>query len=178
MQRALWLLISVYMLVNFCLHMIVYTHTEWRRPIECLKLQVIFGKRATNYRTLLRKMTYKDKASYASSSPRTHSHSHMYTYVYIWLCVCIFVHTHMFADQWWPRQLRDLPGDSLRVPTQAHTNTHARVQTHSLTHTQIHTHTHIHTYTHTHTHTHTQIAHSVYPACISIYLYEVSLCQT
>ena len=32
-------------------------------------LQVIFRKRATNYRAYLRKMTYKDKASYRSSPP-------------------------------------------------------------------------------------------------------------
>jgi hypothetical protein len=32
--------------------------TEWRRPIECLELQVIFRKRATNYRACLRKTTY------------------------------------------------------------------------------------------------------------------------
>ena len=43
--------------------------TGWRRPIGCLKLQVIFRKRATEYRALLRKMTYKDKASYDSSPP-------------------------------------------------------------------------------------------------------------
>jgi len=41
--------------------------TGWRRPIECLKLQVLFRERATNYRALLRKMTYADKASYGSS---------------------------------------------------------------------------------------------------------------
>jgi len=41
----------------------------WRRCIGCLKLQVIFRKRATNSRALWRKMTYKDKASYASSPP-------------------------------------------------------------------------------------------------------------
>jgi len=35
-----------------------------RRCIGCLKLQVSFRKRATNFRALLRKMTYKDKASY------------------------------------------------------------------------------------------------------------------
>jgi len=33
----------------------------------CLKLQVIFRQRATNYKALLRKMTHKDKASYGSS---------------------------------------------------------------------------------------------------------------
>ena len=43
--------------------------TGWRRLIGCLKLQVIFRKRATNYRALLREMTYKDKASYGPSPP-------------------------------------------------------------------------------------------------------------
>jgi len=33
----------------------------------CLKLQVFFRKKATNYRALLRKMTYEDKASYDST---------------------------------------------------------------------------------------------------------------
>jgi len=44
-------------------------NTGWRRPIGCLKLQVTFRNRATNYRALLRKMTYKDKASYGSWPP-------------------------------------------------------------------------------------------------------------
>jgi len=43
--------------------------TGWQRPIGCLKLQVIFRKRATNHRALLRKMTYEDKASYDSTPP-------------------------------------------------------------------------------------------------------------
>ena len=34
--------------------------TGWRRPMGCLKLQVIFHKRATNYIALLQKMTYRD----------------------------------------------------------------------------------------------------------------------
>ena len=41
--------------------------TEWRRYMGCLKLQVIFCTRATNYRALLREMTSKDKASYDST---------------------------------------------------------------------------------------------------------------
>ena len=45
--------------------------TGWRRLIECLKLQVICCKRATNYRALLQKMTYKDKVSYGSAPPCT-----------------------------------------------------------------------------------------------------------
>ena len=43
--------------------------TGWRRPIGCLKLQVIFHHRAIDYGALLRKMTYEDKASYGSSPP-------------------------------------------------------------------------------------------------------------
>ena len=42
-------------------------NTGWRRLIGCLKLQVILCKRATDYRALLTKMTYKDKASYDST---------------------------------------------------------------------------------------------------------------
>ena len=45
------------------------TRTGWRRCIGCLKLQVIFRKRATNYRALFRKMIYEDKASYDSTPP-------------------------------------------------------------------------------------------------------------
>ena len=48
-----------------------YICTGWWRPIGCLKLQVIFRKRATNYRALLREMIYEDKASYVSSPPCT-----------------------------------------------------------------------------------------------------------
>ena len=40
----------------------------WQRLIGSPKLQIIFQKRATKYRALLRKMTYKDNASYVSSS--------------------------------------------------------------------------------------------------------------
>ena len=47
--------------------------TGWQRPIGCLKLQVIFRKRAKKYRALLWKMTYKDKASYDSTPPCTYT---------------------------------------------------------------------------------------------------------
>ena len=43
--------------------------TGWRRLIECLKLQVVFRKKATNHRALLHKMTHQDKASYDSTPP-------------------------------------------------------------------------------------------------------------
>ena len=54
--------------------------TGWRRPIGCLKLQVMFRKRATNLRALLRKMTCKDKASYDVSITllKHHRVSHAY----------------------------------------------------------------------------------------------------
>jgi len=48
--------------------------TGWRRVIGCLKLQVTFRKRATNYRALLRKMTGRDKACYDSTPPCRHMH--------------------------------------------------------------------------------------------------------
>jgi len=45
--------------------------TGWRRLIGSPKLQIIFHKRTTKYRSLLRKMTYKDKGSYESLPPCT-----------------------------------------------------------------------------------------------------------
>ena len=53
----------------------IYMHTRveectgWRRLIGSPKLQIIFHKRATKYRSLLWKTTYKDKGSYESSPP-------------------------------------------------------------------------------------------------------------
>ena len=41
--------------------------TGFRRLIGSPKLQIIFHKKTTKYRSLLRKMTYKDKGSYESS---------------------------------------------------------------------------------------------------------------
>jgi len=43
--------------------------TGWRRLIGSPKLQIIFLKRATKYRSILLKITYKDKGSYESSPP-------------------------------------------------------------------------------------------------------------
>ena len=45
--------------------------TGWPRPIGSLNSQLISRKRATNCRALLRKMTYEDKASYASWPSRS-----------------------------------------------------------------------------------------------------------
>ena len=94
----------------------------WRRPIGCFKLQVIFRKRATNCKALLRKITYKDKASYVFSPPCTlraqnftgvdevRESCHMYEYVmfHMWhdsfICVAWLIpvfgipHTYMWHD--------------------------------------------------------------------------------
>jgi len=43
--------------------------TVWRRCAGCLKLQVFFRKRATDYKALLREMTYKNIARYGSLPP-------------------------------------------------------------------------------------------------------------
>ena len=43
--------------------------TGWRRLIRSPKLQIIFHKRATKYRSLWQKMIYTDKGSYESSPP-------------------------------------------------------------------------------------------------------------
>ena len=63
----------IYVYIYIYIYIYVYTYkykyvhvclcaydTGWRRFIGCFKLQVIFRKRATNYRALLRKMNYED----------------------------------------------------------------------------------------------------------------------
>jgi len=79
--------------VIFCLLLTANTDTGWRRLIGSPKLQITFHKRATKYRALLRKMTYKDKGS-CESSPLCNSqmpvqHIHMkscatYTYEFVY----------------------------------------------------------------------------------------------
>jgi len=72
--------------------------TGWRRPIGCLNLQVIFRKRATNYRALLRKMTYKDKTSYASSPPCTPTPCIYVTWlIHMWYDTFIFDMIHSYV---------------------------------------------------------------------------------
>ena len=58
---------ALHVSVSVCIYVCVCT--GWRCCTGCLKLQVSFHKRATNYRALLRKITCKDKASYGSSPP-------------------------------------------------------------------------------------------------------------
>ena len=66
------LYVCVALLVDVCVTWLTTRDTTgWRIPIGCLKLKVIFRERATNYRALLLKMTWKDHVSYGSLSPCT-----------------------------------------------------------------------------------------------------------
>jgi len=57
---------------------------------RCLKLQVIFRKRATNLRALLRKMTYKDKESLDAVSHRADVRCEMMGGVESYTCICTY----------------------------------------------------------------------------------------
>jgi len=61
----------VYVRLHQIKHSLSSCTPGWRRRIKSPKLQIIFHKRATKYRSLLRKMTCKDKGSYQSSPPCT-----------------------------------------------------------------------------------------------------------
>jgi len=101
--------------INICvctyiyMHIYVYTYTQehiyvytgWRRLIGSPKLQIIFHKRATKYRSLLRKMTYEDKASYESSPPCVYIYIHTLN-VYKCILSCTLTHTHTHTScLWW-----------------------------------------------------------------------------
>jgi len=67
LSRYLWMLTQINLKLD----------KGWRRPIGCLKAQIISRKRATNYRALLRKTSHEDKISCGSSPPwnaPTHSY--------------------------------------------------------------------------------------------------------
>ena len=100
----------------------LYTVTGWQRSIGCLKLQVTFRKRATNYRALLRKMTCKDKASYDSTPPCKG-----------WL---VLVEKASFSKVF--RCEFHIGGvcHSRSMDTHTHTYTCARAHTHTATHTE------------------------------------------
>jgi len=66
----------------------------WCRYIRCLNIKVYCRKRATNYWSLLRKMTYKHKASYASSPPSSCAYSQYaqlerFACVREWICASV-----------------------------------------------------------------------------------------
>jgi len=82
--------------------------TGWQRLIGSPKLQIIFHKRATKYRSLLRKMTCKDKGSHESSPPFTlicvHTCTHeTHLYAHVLMCnddthICIYIYKpHLYT---------------------------------------------------------------------------------
>ena len=90
----------------------MFVGTGWRRLIGSPKLQIIFHKRATKYRSLLRKMTYKDKGSYESSPPyttivlftiyniaryicmHTYTYTYIHTYIRTYMCTRVYIHRY------------------------------------------------------------------------------------
>ena len=96
-----YLQIYMYWCICTCIHMYASTSCEkrsakmlctgWRRPIECLKLQVIFRKRATHHRALLRKTTYENKAPCDSTPPCTCICRYICTGVYVHVHTCMHV---------------------------------------------------------------------------------------
>ena len=73
----------------------MYTYTGWRRLIGSPKLHIIFHKRAAKYRSLLRKMTYKDKGSYESSPPCIRPLSSSTSISLCRLCIHVFIHMYI-----------------------------------------------------------------------------------
>jgi len=67
-----YIYVHIYIYISMHIHICVYISFH-STTLSKVKLQVVFCKRATNYRALLREMTYKDKTSYWSSPPCTNS---------------------------------------------------------------------------------------------------------
>jgi len=82
----------IYIYVCTCLCAYMCVDTGWRRLIGCLKLKVIFRKRATNYRALLWKMTFEDEASYDSMPPCISHLCWMYVYIHIYIYIYIYIY--------------------------------------------------------------------------------------
>jgi len=80
--------IRTYMYTCTCIH------TGWRRLIGSPKLQIIFYKRATKYRSLLPRMIYEDKASCDSSPPCTHTHT-LFIYMWQYSFICDMTHSYL-----------------------------------------------------------------------------------
>jgi len=111
-------------------------YTGWRRPTGCLTLQVIFCKRATNFKTLLRKLTGRaaarrtDAAARHQGSRRAPNIRHRMGLRHsvglfcrcVWHHVCVTSNTQTYVLQ----------------TTHAHACVRARIHTHTHTHTHTH----------------------------------------
>jgi len=102
-----------------------FTCTGRQRCIGCLKLQISFRKKATNYRALLQKMTYKDQASCGSLPPCRSCHTYSMkksrhtckwavSHLHVWneTCLVIAIHSLILAYSW--SALKTYPWHSYR----------------------------------------------------------------
>ena len=102
--------IFIYMYIYSCIFLSIHVHilftyktcthvsTGWRRLRGSPELQIIFHKRANKYRSLLRKMSYKDNGPYESSPPckrRLNSQRDLSLWTYIYMCTYHCGHTYM-----------------------------------------------------------------------------------
>ena len=147
--------------------------TRPRRCRGCLKLQVSFRKRATDYRTLLSKMTYMHKTSLQLRSTTICTHPNYHTLFLRTTCRTLHLLSPTLNQAWeggGARKFSSCKQMSIH-PSTPYTHTHIHTYTHTHIHTcvsqrgyvckciHIYTHTLIHTYTHTHIHalTHTRL---------------------
>jgi len=170
----LWHFPSLYVWHNSFTCVTWLLRTGWRRLIRSPKLQVIFRKRATNYRAVLWKVTYKDKASYESSPPCKWV-TVLYCHVprvcvtclmcvchvvafrrgwmsMVYICICMYIYTHTRTHVCVHMYIHICTGVPWHVCMPCHV-THTYVMAH--THTRGHTHTRHVTHTHVMSHTHT-----------------------
>jgi len=78
---------------------VIWCATEWRRPIGCLKLQVIFRKKNTNYRALLQKLTSKIRHPMDPRHPVLYNvlwHNVEFFSYPEWCSVCIYMYTYIY----------------------------------------------------------------------------------
>jgi len=91
---------SCHTCVTHLIHTSTFCCTGWRRCIGCLKLQVIFRRRPTHYRALLREMTNKDKASYGSSPPCNAPVTYEGVMSHIWMSHVIHMNESCHTYEW------------------------------------------------------------------------------
>jgi len=116
---------------NHCNDMIVIhqwleaTTTLWRRLIGCLKMQVVFRKRATNYRALVRKILYQDKASYGGSPPCICN-----VYMQRLYAMTVQATASMTVTHWWgnSNDWTHMKTRTRTLYTHAHTHTYTRTE--------------------------------------------------
>ena len=85
---CIYLYNEMYVYIYMCVY--AYLRIGWRRLIGSPKLQIIFHKRATRYRSLLQQTAYKEKGSCESSPPCSYGCTlRMISYTCVYVCICI-----------------------------------------------------------------------------------------